>query len=76
MFTSSTTFTNTQGVLSCKSCFLNLITFQCDSNPVKPPIPYPDDYQDKWNGLFVRMPCSPESVYPVYEVRLFSGLMF
>ncbi|KAH9590591.1 hypothetical protein MS3_00003213 [Schistosoma haematobium] len=43
------------------------VFFRCDSNPVKPPIPYPDDYQDKWNGLFVRMPCSPESVYPVYE---------
>ncbi|CAH8663180.1 unnamed protein product [Schistosoma rodhaini] len=43
------------------------VFFRCDSNPVKPPVPYPDDYQDKWNGLFVRMPCSPESVYPVYE---------
>ncbi|VDP80015.1 unnamed protein product [Schistosoma mattheei] len=47
-------------------------THKCDSNPVKPPIPYPDDYQDKWNGLFVRMPCSPESVYPVYEEAILS----
>ncbi|TNN07361.1 Poly(ADP-ribose) glycohydrolase isoform 1 [Schistosoma japonicum] len=43
------------------------VFFRCDSNSEKPPVPFPDDYHDRWDGLYVRMPCSPESVYPVCE---------
>ncbi|CAH8875747.1 unnamed protein product [Trichobilharzia szidati] len=43
------------------------VFFRCDQDPNRPPVPYPDDYCDKWNGSYVRMPCSPESVYPIYE---------
>ncbi|CAH8628607.1 unnamed protein product [Heterobilharzia americana] len=43
------------------------VFFRCDRKIEKPPTPYPDSYYDKWNGSYVRMPCSPENVYPTYE---------
>lgn len=32
-----------------------------------PPAAFPDDYQDKWDGDHVRMPCSPDNLYPVED---------
>lgn len=32
-----------------------------------PPSPIPDDYSDKWDSDHVRMPCSPENLYPVED---------
>nr|XP_054773883.1 poly(ADP-ribose) glycohydrolase-like [Lytechinus pictus] len=31
------------------------------------PTAFPSDYQDKWDGDHVRMPCSPENLYPVED---------
>ncbi|KAA3681438.1 poly(ADP-ribose) glycohydrolase, partial [Paragonimus westermani] len=32
-----------------------------------PFIPFPERYVDKWSKYFVRLPCSPDSLYPVTE---------
>ena len=40
------------------------ILFKSCLTPNKPPPPYPDHYKDHWDNVHVRMPCSPENLYP------------
>ncbi|KAF5394549.1 hypothetical protein PHET_11171 [Paragonimus heterotremus] len=41
--------------------------FQCSVVSSIPFVPFPERYVDKWSEYFVRLPCSPESLYPVTE---------
>jgi len=34
------------------------------------PRPYPDTYRDSWDKYHVRMPCSPENLYPTLEKKV------
>jgi len=43
------------------------VLFKPRSPPGKPPVPYPDKFKDVWDKNHVRMPCSNESVYPMYD---------
>ena len=36
----------------------------------KPPRPYPDQYRDSWDRIHVRMPCSPENLYPTLDKKI------
>ncbi|TGZ76124.1 hypothetical protein CRM22_000007 [Opisthorchis felineus] len=43
------------------------IFFTCSGSDFNPQVPYPSSYTDNWSERFVRMPCSPESLYPIME---------
>ncbi|KAG5444313.1 Poly(ADP-ribose) glycohydrolase [Clonorchis sinensis] len=43
------------------------IFFTCYGSEFNPRVPYPSSYTDNWSERFVRMPCSPESLYPIME---------
>ncbi|CAH8668952.1 unnamed protein product [Dicrocoelium dendriticum] len=44
------------------------IFFKCSKgSPKFPLVPHPSNLVDKWSSGFVRLPCSPESLYPLYE---------
>ncbi|KAF7248936.1 hypothetical protein EG68_09530 [Paragonimus skrjabini miyazakii] len=43
------------------------IFFDCSAVSSIPLVPFPERYVDKWSEYFVRLPCSPESLYPVTE---------
>lgn len=48
--------------------YINIVYLE--QTPMKldvPPAAFPDDYQDKWDGDHVRMPCSPDNLYPVED---------
>ena len=34
------------------------------------PLPYPDRYKDKWDKWHVRMPCSPDNLYPTRNKKV------
>jgi len=36
----------------------------------KTPLPYPDKYKDRWDKDHVRMPCSPENLYPTRDKKV------
>jgi len=36
----------------------------------KPPRPYPEVYRDHWNKSHVRMPCSPDNMYPTLDKKI------
>ncbi len=46
---------------------VSLVIFQPHVRAGDPPRPFPDHYQDKWDAYHVRMPCSPENLYPVED---------
>ncbi|KAF6778510.1 hypothetical protein AHF37_02293 [Paragonimus kellicotti] len=43
------------------------IFFDCSAVSSIPFVPFPEHYVDKWSEYYVRLPCSPKSLYPVTE---------
>ncbi|KER22836.1 poly glycohydrolase [Opisthorchis viverrini] len=41
--------------------------WMCSGSEFNPRVPYPSSYTDNWSERFVRMPCSPASLYPIME---------
>ncbi|XP_071485165.1 poly(ADP-ribose) glycohydrolase-like [Diadema antillarum] len=41
------------------------VLIQPNSKGVVPPQPSPEEYDDRWDSEHVRMPCSPDNLYPV-----------
>lgn len=46
------------------------ILFRPHILPDKAPMPYPDTYRDRWDKNYVRMPCSPENLYPTPNKKI------
>ncbi|XP_057315737.1 poly(ADP-ribose) glycohydrolase-like [Hydractinia symbiolongicarpus] len=46
------------------------ILFRPHVLPNKIPRPYPDTYKDMWDKNHVRMPCSPENLYPTHDKKI------
>ena len=57
-----------QLTLNCSDLVLSecfAFWFQHAYSPEHPPTPHPYHYTDKWDSVHVRMPCSPQSEFPV-----------